>query len=114
HGLRTGGDARDRGRALSHRNLALGRPRVPGQGGSVRFRFFPRARRAAILLAAAGTAVGVVWPPGFVLTVPFLAHYLPWRLKKDEFLGRAAEVVFDVLVMGSIAVGAVRRRTPML
>ena len=100
--------------ALLHRNWPLLVRRFPEMRESLWFRFFLWPRHAAILLAGAGTAVGVVWPPGFVLTVPFLAHYLPWRLKKDEFLGRAAEVVFDVLVMGSIAVGAVRRRTPML
>ena len=100
--------------ALLHRNWPLLVRRFPEMRRKLWLRFFLWPRHAAILLAAGGIALGVWWPPGFVLTVPFLARYLPWRLKKDEFLGRAAEVMFDVLVMGAIAAGAVRQRTPML
>jgi GT2 family glycosyltransferase len=100
--------------ALLHRNWPLLIRRFPEMRKVLWCRFFLWPRHAAILLAGAGIAIGVLWPPGFVLTVPFLARYTPWTLKKDEFLGRAAEVVFDVLVIGSIAVGAVRQRTPML
>ena len=100
--------------ALLHRNWPLLVRRFPEMRETLWYRFFLWPRHAAILLAATGIGIGVVWPPAFVLTVPFLARYLPWRLKKDEFLGRAAEVVFDVVVMGSIAAGAVRQRTPML
>jgi glycosyltransferase involved in cell wall biosynthesis len=100
--------------ALLHRNWPLLIRRFPEKRKTLWCRFFVAPRHAALLSAIVGLTAGIMWFPAFVLTVPFLSRYVPWSLRRDEIVGRATEVVYDILVIGAIVAGSIRERTPML
>lgn len=102
--------------ASQHGNWATLVKRFPEMRHEVLWmNLFTKKRHAALIGAAAGIAAGVVWPPAFVLAVPYVWRQLPRSLERSELVDHfLLGTAFDVAVVAGLVRGSVRERTLVL
>ncbi|MGH2727682.1 MAG: glycosyltransferase [Actinomycetota bacterium] len=77
-------------------------------------RIFLEPSHASLLAAIAGAVAGIFWWPALALAAPFLARHTPRYLRRQEFVNKLTDILFDVTVLGAVLYGSIRNRTLVL
>jgi len=70
--------------------------------------------RAVFDAALAGVAGGILWPPAFVLALPYVYQRFPRRFSGKEIKAALSKAAMDPAILAGLLVGSVRERTLVL
>ena len=101
--------------AMMHRNFPMLVRRFPEMRRELLWlRLFIWRDRAVFDAALAGLVGGFLWPPAFVLVLPFVYQRVPRRMTRRELKAALSKVAMDPAILAGLLVGSVRERTLVL
>jgi glycosyltransferase involved in cell wall biosynthesis len=101
--------------AMMHRNFPFLVRRYPEMRKDLLWlRVFMWRDRAVFDAALAGVAAGILWPPAFVLALPYVYLRFPRRFTRQEIKAALSKTAIDPAILAGLLVGSVRERTLVL
>lgn len=101
--------------AMMHRNFPMLVRRFPEMRRELLWlRLFIWRDRAVFDAALAGLVGGFLWPPAFVLVLPYVYQRAPRRMTWGELKAALSRVAMDPAILAGLLVGSVRERTLVL